>query len=155
MTKAGFLPSAPKPSAFADALDDMLAVVAVTPVNAINPAGFMFKLTLAWAATNSGGSPCRSLTLEMSTSSLARVRIISSISFSVNATFSAASSCISLYEADIFVGMGTGVPFPGATDSPLEEEAEGEPGTGVVEFPDEDMVVNGTGAEVEERLEWR
>jgi len=51
--------------------------------------------------------------------------------------------------------MGTGVPLPGAIDSPLEEEAEGEPGTGVVEFPDEDMVVNGTGAEVEERLECR
>jgi len=96
MTKAGFLPGAPKLSTFADALDVVLALAAVTPVNAINPAGFMFKLALAWAATNSGGSPCRSLTLEMSTSSLARVRIISSINFSVNAIFSAASSCISL-----------------------------------------------------------
>ena len=90
----------------------------------------------------------------MSTSSLARVRVMSSISFSAKATFSAASSWISLNDAEIFVGIGTGVPIPGATDPALEEEAEGESGR-VVELANEEMVVIGIGLEAEERLEWR
>jgi len=90
IANAGFLPGAPKLSTPPTTLPEVM------PASAISPAGFKFMLAVACVATSSGGSPCRSLTLEMSTSSLARVLVISSISFSANATFSAANSCISV-----------------------------------------------------------
>ena len=152
MAKAGFLPGAPKLSTLADA---PLTEAAARPVKAINPAGLIFKLTLACAATKSGGSPCRRRTLEMSTSNFARVLVMSSMSFSANATFSTASSCISSYDADIFVGMDMGVPMLGATEPALDDDAEGESGREVIGFVDEEMVVIGIGVDVEERLEWR
>lgn len=154
MASAGFLPGAPKLSAPPTTLAAKPTLVEVTPAKAIIPAGFKLMLALACAATSSGGSPCKSLTLQMSTSSLARVLAIISISLSAKDTFSAANSCISVYDADIFVGMGTGFPEIGPTDSALDE---GESGTGVEDFPEGvDMVVIGIGVEAEDaRLEWR
>jgi len=152
IANAGFLPGAPKLSTPPTTLPPKPTLPEVMPASAISPAGFKFMLAVACVATSSGGSPCKSLTLEMSTSSLARVLVINSISFSANATFSAANSCISVYDADILAGIGTGVPEPGVADSALDE---GESGTGVEDFPDGvDMVVIGMGVEAEDaRLE--